>query len=404
MGDVVVEKDKLWTRDYVFVCLANFMMCFAFYLLVPTLPFYLTDVFDASKSMIGIVLSCYTIAVLAVRPFSGFLADTFSRKPVYLVAYYLFVALFFGYLFAGTLTLLIIVRIAHGLAFGTVTTTGNTVVIDVMPASRRGEGLGYYGVVNNLAMSIGPMIGLFIADSGNYDLIFLSSIAAGIIGAAFATLAHVPHKKPNTSNAVVSVDRFFLVKGVRACIALLLLAVPYGMTTSFIPMYAKELGLTANTGLFFTVMAVGLIVSRIGSGKRVDRGLVTRVITQGIVIALLGVIAEAVLSQAVLLGAVFGYVVYYIAAFFVGFGYGTIFPAYNTLFINLAPNSRRATASATYLTGWDVGIGLGMWFGGRFAEKSGFAAVYFIDVLLVIVALIWFVLVAAPHFNRNKLR
>jgi len=81
-----------------------------------------------------------------------------------------------------------------------------------------------------------------------------------------------------------------------------------------------------------------------------------------------------------------------------------MFPAYNTLFINLAPNSRRATASATYLTGWDVGIGLGMWFGGRVAENWGLATVYKIDIALALIAFVWFVSSAAPHFNRNKLR
>ena len=151
-------------------------------------------------------------------------------------------------------------------------------------------------------------------------------------------------------------------------------------------------------------MAVGLIVSRIGSGKRVDRGFVTQVITQGIIIAIAGITAEALLGLAAGVHIGLGYAVYFLAAFLVGFGYGTMFPAYNTLFINLAPNSRRATASATYLTGWDVGMGLGMWFGGRIAEMWGLRTVYMMDIALALVAFVWFVAVAAPHFNRNKLR
>ncbi len=95
-----------------------------------------------------------------MRPFAGWIADTFARKPLYLVAYFLFISFFVGYLAAGTLLIFGILRVAHGLLFGMVTTTGNTLVIDIMPSSRRGEGLGYYGVMNNLAMSIGPMIGL----------------------------------------------------------------------------------------------------------------------------------------------------------------------------------------------------------------------------------------------------
>ena len=396
--------NRLWTRDYIFLCVANFMMCLAFYLLVPTLPFYLSEAFGAGKAVIGTVLSCYTIAVLAVRPFSGYIADTFQRKPVYLIAYFLFVSVFCGYILAGSLTMLIITRIAHGLTFGMITTTSNTLIVDVLPSSRRGEGLGYYGVVNNLSMSIGPMIGLFMVEMGNFNLIFASSILAGLVGMVFATLAKVPSKTPNTQNNVLSIDRFFLVKGIKACCSLLLLAIPYGMTTSFIAMYAKELGMVNNTGLFFTIMAAGLIVSRIGSGKRVDRGLVTNVITQGIVIALAGIVAEALLGFAAGVHIGLGYAVYFLAAFLVGFGYGTMFPAYNTLFINLAPNCRRATASATYLTGWDVGMGLGMWFGGRIAEMWGLRTVYMLDIALALIAFVWFVAVAAPHYNRNKLR
>ena len=90
-------KDRLWTRNYIFICIASFLMSFSFFILVPTLPFYLRDTFGIGQSMIGFVLSCYTIAVLSIRPFSGFLADTFPRKRVYIIAYCLFVATFFGY-------------------------------------------------------------------------------------------------------------------------------------------------------------------------------------------------------------------------------------------------------------------------------------------------------------------
>ena len=77
-----------------------------------------------------------------------------------------FTAIFGGYLIAGTLTLFILFRIIHGVSFGMVTVSGNTIVIDIMPSSRRGEGLGYYGLANNIAMSIGPMFGLFLHDAG----------------------------------------------------------------------------------------------------------------------------------------------------------------------------------------------------------------------------------------------
>ena len=396
--------ERLWTRSYVLICIANFLMCFAFYTLVPTLPFYLEEVFGAGRTTIGITLSCYTVAVLCVRPFAGWIADTFARKPLYIVAYFLFISFFVGYLVAGTLFIFGLLRVMHGFCFGMVTTTGNTLVIDIMPSSRRGEGLGYYGVMNNLAMSIGPMAGLFLSSSGNYNVIFYAALISGGLGLAFASSVKVERKVPKTDNKGISLDRFFLRKGLPAAGAMMLFSIPWGMTMTFIAMHAGELGLTANTGYFFTVMAVGLIVSRIGSGKRVDRGQITQVIMQGMLIVFVGIVCEALLQPVAVHSVRGAYALYFAAALFIGFGYGTIFPASNTLFVNLAPNDRRATANATYLTGWDVGIGLGMFFGGRIAEKWGLGTIYWVDIALAAVAIVWFGLYVGPHFHRNKLR
>ena len=97
-------KDKLLTRNYILIIGANFLQFFGFWLLMPVLPFYLQEVFGADKASIGMLLSCYTVAALCVRPFSGYLLDTFARKPLYLLAYFVLACMFGGYLLAGTLT------------------------------------------------------------------------------------------------------------------------------------------------------------------------------------------------------------------------------------------------------------------------------------------------------------
>ncbi len=397
-------RERLWTRSYVLICIANFLMCFAFYTLVPTLPFYLEEMFGAGKTTIGIILSCYTVAVLCVRPFAGWIADAFARKPLYVVAYFLFISFFTVYLAAGTLLVFGLLRALHGLLFGMVTTTGNTLVIDIMPSSRRGEGLGYYGVMNNLAMCIGPGAGLFVSSSGNYDTIFYAALVSGGLGLVFAAMVKAPRVMPKTSNRGASLDRFILKKGLPACGAMLPMAIPWGMTMTFIAMHAGEIGLAANTWYFFTVMGVGLIISRIGSGKRVDRGQITQVIREGMIIVFAGILCEAFLATVTGWSHAAGYVLYFAAAFLIGFGYGTIFPASNTLFVNLAANDRRATANATYLTGWDVGIGLGMFFGGRIAERWGLGMIYWVDIAVAAFAILWFVFFVQPHYHKNKLR
>ena len=136
-------KDRLFTRSYIYMCLANFLTAFSFFLLVPTLPFYLVDNFGLEPDIVGLVLSCYVLAVLCIRPFAGFVADVFPRKKVYLISYVLFALSFVGYLFVySEILFFILLRVVHGFAFGALNTTGNTLVIDIMPSSRRGEGLG----------------------------------------------------------------------------------------------------------------------------------------------------------------------------------------------------------------------------------------------------------------------
>ena len=405
MGEAIVAKDKLWTRNYIFICIAAFLMAFSFFLLVPTLPFYLRSEFGIGQTMIGVVLSCYVIAVLSIRPFAGFLADTYPRKKVYIIAYVLFASAFTGYLsITTTLWMFIALRIFHGFAFGALTTTGNTLVIDIMPSSRRGEGLGYYGVTGNTAMAFGPMTGLFIISTGNYTLLFTTSLATALAGLVFASLVRSAPRPPAAEpNRAISIDRFLLTEGMPACASLFLLSIPYGMTTSYMALYAAETGITSSSGLFFTVMAAGLIISRLSSGRRVDRGLVTQTIRSGIIIAVCGIACETLLATAAEIDITAGYVVYFASALLIGYGFGTMFPAFNTLFINLAPHSRRATANATYLTGWDVGIGVGMLLGGVLSEY-GFAICYAAGTLLAVVSLAFFTSRVTPHFARHRLR
>ena len=396
-------KDKLITKNYIEILAANFLLFFGFWLLMPVLPFYLAEVFDANKTTIGAVLSCYTIAALCIRPFSGYLLDTFARKPLYLLAYFTFTAIFGGYLIAGTLTLFILFRIIHGVSFGMVTVSGNTIVIDIMPSSRRGEGLGYYGLANNIAMSIGPMTGLFLHDAGaDYTLIFCCSLGSCLIGFLCASLVKTTYKPP-VKREPISLDRFILLKGIPAGFSLLLLSIPYGMTTNYVAMYAKQIGIQSSTGFFFTFMALGMAVSRLFSGRLVDRGMVTQVIEAGLYLVCFCFFGLSSCGWLTTWSLQWTTYFLFTIALLLGIGFGTMFPAYNTLFVNLAPNNQRGTATSTYLTSWDVGIGAGMLLGGYIAEIATFKMAYLFGAALTVISLFYFRSKVAPHFHRHKL-
>lgn len=431
-----MKKDRLFTQGYICILAANFLLFFGFWLLIPVLPFYLKETYDCPTAMLGTILSCYTVCCLCIRPFSGYLMDTFPRKPIYILSYFVCVSMFLGYILSTTLTWFIILRAMHGIAFGGVTVGGNTLCVDIMPSSRRGEGLGYYGLTNNVAMALGPMTGLMLHGHISYENIFLTGMIVSTAGllCAIAVKARVPEsmrkamtgtsdvhpaKRPlaimPAGNAVqtrlstglspkISLDRFILLKGIPVSISLFMLSIPYGATTNFVAMYAHEINLEAPTGFFFTLMAFGMGASRIVAGKRVDRGYITQCIHIGFypVIAaflLLGLcrfVATASIPVAT--------VMFFIVPLLLGVGFGIMFPAMNSLYINLAPNNQRATATSTYLTAWDVGIGIGIVSSGVIAEHFTFYMVYLTGSVLCVVSLLFFVHKVTPHYNRNKLR
>lgn len=397
-------KDRLVTPGYCFILAANFLLYFGFWLLIPVLPFYLSEIFNAGNSTIGIILSCYTVAALCIRPFSGYFLDSFARKPLYLLAYFIFMTMFAGYIIAGSLVLFILFRIIHGVSFGMVTVGGNTVVIDIMPSSRRGEGLGYYGLSNNIAMAVGPMSGLFLHDAGmSYTTIFCCSLGSCIAGFICASLVKTPYKPP-VKREPISLDRFILLKGIPAGISLLLLSIPYGMTTNYVAMYAKEIGINATTGFFFTFMAVGMAISRIFSGKIVDKGKITQVISAGLYIVVFSFFLLSACVYIINWNSIACGIIFFAVALLLGVGFGIMFPAYNTLFVNLAPNNQRGTATSTYLTSWDVGIGIGMLTGGYIAEISTFDKAYLFGACLTIISMLYFNGKVTPHYHKNKLR
>ncbi len=396
-------KDKLWTLSFINACIGNFLLFYAFYMLVPVFPLYLIDKYDASKSLVGIILSSYTIAALLIRPFAGFVLDMVYRKPVYLIAYLLFVLSFIGYPIANTIGLFLFFRILHGFTFGFVTTAGNSLIIDIMPSSQRGEGLGYFGVANNLAMAVGPMTGLFLHDIYNFDVVFYTAIGIGTLGFVFASTIKARNMADKTQKQALTFDRFFLFKGFNAGLSLLFMGIPYGIVVTYIAIYGKELGILSSVGMFFTLMAVGLTFSRLIGGKMVDKGKLIQVIAWGTafcVLTFLMLSGIKLLDNQLTISLVF-----YLISLLMGVGYGLIFPAYNTLFVNLAPNNRRATASSTYMTSWDIGIGIGLVAGGWIADSAGgLQLAYLAGGFAALFSFVFFVKVAGPHFSRNKLR
>lgn len=373
-SDIDAPKGRLWNKEYCKAMAGNFMLFFSFYILTPLLPIYLDAQFSADKDMIGYVLSGYVVAALLVRPFSGFIVDTFNRKNVLMICFFAFFICFTGYIGAGTILMFAIIRTIHGLPFGAATVANSTVAIDVLPSDRRAEGIGFYGLSNNIAMAIAPSIGIWIySATNNFELLFWIALVVAIGGFLSSTQIRLPYRKPVEGKPHLSLDHFFLTKAWLLAINILFFGLNWGVMSNYVALYGKlELGITDGTGLFFALLSIGLITSRLSGSKTLRQGKVTRHAMIGTVISSVGYTLFAIAP---------GVWAYYASALLIGLGNGRMYPAFLNMFINIARHDQRATANSSILTSWDLGMGLGILLGGVLSEYFGFRTAFWFTAI-----------------------
>lgn len=400
--------------------IANFSLFFAFYLLTPLLPLYLVERFDATKDVVGLVLSGYTLTALLARPFSGFLVDTFPRKKVLMVCFFLFFIFFGGYLGAASLLLFTIVRTLHGAPFGALTVANSTMAIDVLPSSRRNEGIGYYGLSNNLAMAIAPTVAIYLYRlTDNFQLLFwLALIIAGLgllVDSRIQTQAHPrprpsgsgdlrPESKPQSAAAPlhhgrgrgwVSLDRFFLLRGWILALNMMFYGFCFGVLSNYLAIYSKEvMNITGGTGTWFLLVSLGLIASRLQGARALREGKLVMNAAEGTIISSFAYLLFVVSPNA------FGY---YGSAILLGLGNGHLWPAFQNMIISIARHNERGTANSTLLISWDIGIGLGVLLGGLVSEHLSYTAAFWMVALAQLLGTAIFFLFTRTSYNKGIL-
>ena len=395
---MVSTMEKLWNINYIRVMTANFMIYFAFYILTPLLPLYLSEKFGATKDVIGIVLSGYTIAALITRPFSGYIVDSFNRKKVLVICFFCFFIFFAGYIAAGTLLMFAIIRTLHGAPFGATTVANSTVAIDVLPSSRRNEGIGFYGLSNNLAMAFAPSIGIYIYHAtNNFQLLFWIALVMALIGLWAASCVKLKKKEiiKKENNGKLSLDRFFLTRAWLMAINIACFGFCFGVLSNYLAIYGKEeLGITSGTGTYFMLLSVGLVASRLQGAKSLRAGKLTHNAAYGMVISLIGYVMFVSCHYMT---------TYYLSAILIGLGNGHMYPAFLNMFINVAHHEERGTANSSILTSWDLGFGIGILAGGILAQYLSYGFAFWTVAVINAAGVLLFFLVTRSFFRKRTL-
>lgn len=365
-----MAQAKIWTREFLGMGMTNFFYFMSQYILIASLPVFIMDDLGKGQWEAGMAMTCFQIGTVVCRPLAGRIIDGVNKQKLLFVASFIFFLLMAGFYFVSSLHMVWGLRLVHGIVFALGTTASATMAALVLPKSRKGEGIGYFAVSGNLAMVIGPLVGLLIINYlGPRPLfIFLALLALGALyggnGKKLPDTVILPSGKRKQGFHVAD---FFEKKALPSVILGGLVFFAYGGVLTFIPMYTRSLDLSSFTSMFFLVFALVIVVTRPFVGYLFDHHGPDATVYPGFAFFCLGF---------VLFSQVGGVPLLLFSAGVLGIGFGALAPAFQTLAVQSAPPSRAGVATSTYFWSLDISVGLAAALLGVVADNMGYPFMY----------------------------
>jgi MFS family permease len=342
--------------------LASFAFFFSFFLMLPTLPLFLRRL-GASDGAIGLVMGCFAITSMLLRPFTGWGADRWGRRPFMLSGALVFAVAPLGYALSTAVVALVAVRLLHGTGMALYPTAATALVADVAPAARRGEFLGLFGAAGSVAMALGPITGVALVERLGFDGLF--AVAAVTALAALTLVAVTPETLTTPSPAPFSPASTLSRAVLAPSMIIGCLMLTYGVLVTFLPLHAQAMGV--NPGVFFLVYALVLTLTRGPAGRLSDRFGRPPVAATGLALAALA-LAVLALSEGALALAVVGALY--------GLAGGVAQPALIAWCVDVVAPGDRGRAMGTFFTALELAIAIGAMSSGLAVAHWGFAATF----------------------------
>ncbi|WP_240468637.1 MFS transporter [Gracilibacillus sp. YIM 98692] len=380
MGQSQRKKEKIWTKDFALICLANFFIFLGFQMTLPTIPLFVQHL-GGSDEFIGIITGIFTFSALILRPTAGHALESKGRQYVYMIGLGIFVISIGSYAFITSIVFLFIMRCVQGLGWGFSTTATGTIATDLIPQSRRGEGMGYFGLSGNIALAFGPALGLTLYGYISFTMLFLICSALGLV--AFLLSSLIAYKPVDPEAKKVTAPRFDVLekKALRPSLLLFFITTCFGGIASFLPLYAEQEDV-AGIEVYFFVFAIFLMITRTFAGQLYDR-------KGHIVVFLPGTIS--ILTAMVLLSWLPNSFVLFLAAALYGLGFGTVQPALQAWAVNQAPDNRKGMANATFFSFFDMGVGVGAIGFGFIASAFGYRYIYIAAAVSIMTSIVLYI-------------
>lgn len=383
------EQTPLWTPNFILISLVNFQLVLVFYLLVIVIVGYSVAELGATTAQAGLVSGLFIVGTLFGRLIIGKLLNRLGLK-ITLVAGLTGFLLFSGlYLIPAKLEILLGIRLMHGFMMGVASTVLGTVIAQTIPATRRGEGIGYFSMSSTLGTAIGPFLGIWLMSNFNYQVIFVFTSVVALSCLICSLFIQPPQIKiTNPVNHIENqssskLAQYIEPKALPISMIVLIVATCYSGVLSFIHFYAKEINLVETASFFFLMYAIAILLSRPFTGPLMDRKGENIIIYPAIVIMALGILLLSQAHNATMLLA---------SAALLGFGFGNLQSVCQTIAVKSTSLQRMGLATSTFFIALDAGLGFGPYFLGMLLDQIGYRQLYLYSAVLTISCLIWYYL------------
>lgn len=389
-----MNKEPIWTKAFISLFFTNLSVYTIFYGLVSTLPLYAIGVLNRTDEEAGLLMTVFLLSAIAVRPFTGKLLDVTGKRRMLWIGLAFYLVCTVLYYFIEPFGALLALRFIHGIWFSIITTAAVSLAADTVPIKRRGAGIGYFTMSTNLAVVIGPFIGLLLIQNYSFNVLFIVMsllMVAGVLTSLLLPAGHTPQEKGSISK--FTVNDLFEKSALPVAFIGSLVAFSYASILSYLSIYAQEKDVLAFASIFFLVFAAVMLLTRPITGRIFDEKGPKYILIPGFIFFFVGLILLAFMNSVWL---------FLIAGGIVGFGYGTLVPSLQTLAVQSTKHERSSYATATFFTFFDIGIAVGSYVLGLVAFYYGYQNVYLLSALVVFIILLCYLVFSVRQKSRFR--
>lgn len=377
-----MTKSRLWTKNFIINTIINFLIFLGYYSLMVVIAVYAIDQLKATPSQAGLAAGIFIVAALFSRIFTGRAIEQVGRKKMLYIGLTVFSIATVLYFKATYFPFFMLVRIIHGIGFGISTTSTATIIANIIPHDRRGEGIGFYSLSVTLGSAIGPLIGMNLYQYVSFKAILILCVALLVVIFVQSVFLKIPKAELTVEQLDdmkrLTLNNFFEFKVLPIALIATLVYFSYSSIIGFLSIYTKEINLVGAGSFFFMVYSLSILISRPLIGRLFDSKGENFVMYPAFVLFAIGLV---ILSQAHQ-----GFILL-LSAVFLGIGFGTFASSGQTIAIKVSPAHRMGLATSTFLAIAEMGIGLGPYFLGLLLPVIGFRMLYLIMAIVVIIAM-----------------